>query len=87
MLNKHNSHARYYIENAFGFLKGHFQLLSYPLLFRFKDLLFTIHLTATFMLYNFLIDPQDKLPEVDEKCVVAAPRVDDVDLRSIDLEI
>ena len=81
MLNRRLGRVRYHIENAFGILKGRFQLLSRPLLSGSEDLPFTVHLIAAiFVLHNFLIDSQDELPEVDENHVVAAPSVDDVEV-------
>ena len=81
VLNRPLGRARYHIENAFGILKGRFQLLSRPLLSGSEDLPFTVHLIAAiFELHNFLIDSQDELPEVDEDHVVAAPSVDDVEV-------
>jgi len=81
VLNRRLGRARYHVENAFGILKGRFQLLSRPLLSGSEDLPFTVHLIAAiFVLHNFLIDSQDELPEVDENHVVVAPSVDDVEV-------
>ena len=81
VLNRRLGRARYHVENAFGILKGRFQLLSRPLLSGSEDLPFTVHLIAAiFVLHNFLIDSRDELPEVDENHVVAAPSVDDVEV-------
>lgn len=59
-LNKKLGGARYHVENAFGILKGRFQIFQRPLQCAKEDLEFAVTLmTACFVLHNFLIDIKD----------------------------
>ena len=59
-LNKKLGGARYRVENAFGILKGRFQIFQRPLQCAGQDVKFAILLiSACFVLHNFLIDVRD----------------------------
>jgi len=59
-LNNRLGKARYIVENAFGLLKGRFQIFEKPLRSGSEDLPFAVHLIAScFVLHNFLIEEQD----------------------------
>jgi len=59
-LNKKLGGARYKVENAFGILKGRFQIFQRPLHCATQDIRFAILLIgACFVLHNFLIDVRD----------------------------
>jgi len=63
-LNYQLSKARYHVENAFGLLKGRFQIFEKPLRCAAEDLPFALHLIASIcVLHNFLIDVQDQVRE------------------------
>jgi hypothetical protein len=63
-LNYQLSKARYHVENAFGLLKGRFQIFEKPLRSAAEDLPFAVHLIAGICtLHNFLIDVHDKVRE------------------------
>jgi len=63
-LNFRLSKARYHVENAFGLLKGRFQIFEKPLRCAAEDLPFALHLIASIcILHNFLIDVQDQVHE------------------------
>ena len=63
-LNFRLSKAQYHVENAFGLLKGRFQIFEKPLRCAAEDLPFALHLIASIcVLYNFLIDVQDQVHE------------------------
>ena len=65
-LNFSLSKARYQVEHAFGLLKGRFQMFEKPLRSAGEDLPFSIRLIASIcIIYNFLIDEQDAVPEAD----------------------
>ena len=59
-LNKRLGGARYHVENAFGILKGRFQIFQAPLQCAKDSVESAIMLmTACFVLHNFLIDVKD----------------------------
>ena len=63
-LNYRLSKAWYQVENAFGLLKGWFQIFEKPLRAAAEDLPFAFHLIAAIcVLRNFLIDVQDQVRE------------------------
>jgi len=63
-LNFRLSKAQYLVENAFGLLKGQFQIFEKPLRCATKDLPFAVHLIASIcVIHNFLIDIQDRFAE------------------------
>ena len=63
-LNYQLSKARYHVENAFGLLKGRFQIFEKPLRSAAEDLPFAVRLIAGICtLHNFLIDVHDKVRE------------------------
>ena len=63
-LNYRLSKARYHVENAFGLLKGRFQIFAKDLVSAAGDIPFAVHLIASiFVLHNFLIDEQDEVRE------------------------
>jgi len=56
--------ARYRVENAFGILKGRFQIFQRPMNCSTEDVRFAILLiSACFVLHNFLIDVRDESGE------------------------
>ena len=63
-LNFRLSKAQYHVENAFGLLKGRFQIFEKSLRCAAEDLPFALHLIASIcILHNFLIDVQDQVRE------------------------
>src|SRR5438105_1402301 len=65
-LNFQLSKARYKVEHAFGLLKGQFQVFEKPLRSAGKDLPFSVcPISSICIIYNFLIDERDPVPEVD----------------------
>lgn len=60
-LNARLSKARYIVENAFGLLKGRFQIFEKPLRCAIGDVPFAVHLIASIcVLHNFLLDAKDQ---------------------------
>jgi DDE superfamily endonuclease len=65
-LNARLSKARYFVEHAFGLLKGRFQIFSKPLRSAGEDLPFAVYLIASIcVLHNFLIDMCDSVRDAD----------------------
>ena len=63
-LNKRLGGARYHVENAFGIMKGRFQLFQHALQCASENIEFGIMLISSlFVLHNFLIDVADASDE------------------------
>jgi hypothetical protein len=86
-LNFELSRARYQVENAFGLLKGRFQVFEKPLRSAGEDLPFSVRLIASIcVIHNFLIDVRDTVPAADILQAVAE-RNGDVAEDDVDEEI
>ena len=85
-LNARLSKARYFVEHAFGLLKGRFQIFSKPLRSAGEDLPFAVYLIASIcVLHNFLIDTRDSVRDADVLPPEVTERLQRLDLDTDEL--